>query len=147
MQMPSRFSFLSIGMVVFWLAIATGTIHARRATQTRDLEQTLGKWRSTERFENEARITVAFSNKGGSVEGWAVLLGQHRQTDDRAILALSFCNAAWDGRRFLFRTVLPEDEGTTTWELRVTTPTTAVLAALTEDGQPIQDAPKWNMIR
>jgi hypothetical protein len=147
MQKPSRFPFLSIGMVVLCLMTTTGTTHARRATQSLDLEQAVGKWRSTERFENDARITVGLRSKGGSVEDWAVLLGQHRKTDDRATLALSFCNATWDGRRLLFSTVLPEDEGTTGWELRVTTSTTAVLAALTEDGQPIPDAPKWNMIR
>jgi hypothetical protein len=147
MQMPSCFWFASIGMAVL-LAIAAGTTtHGRQATQTPDLEQPLGKWRSAEQFENEARITVAFADKGASVDGWAVLLGQHRKSDDRATLALTFCNATWDGRRFVFNTVLPEEEGTTTWELRVTTPTTAVLTALADDGQPIQDAPAWNMIR
>jgi hypothetical protein len=31
--------------------------------------------------------------------------------------------------------------------LRIATPTTAVLTALTEDGQPIQDELKWEMKR
>jgi hypothetical protein len=75
-----------------------------------------------------------------------VLLGQHRKNDDRATLGLSFTNAIWKGQGFQFSTILP-DEGTLGWELRVTTPTTAVLAALTEDGRPIQDQLKWDMRR
>jgi hypothetical protein len=39
------------------------------------------------------------------------------------------------------------DEGTIGWELRVTSSTTAVLAALTEDGQPIQGELKWDMTK
>jgi hypothetical protein len=54
------------------------------------------------------------------VEGWALLLG-HRKTDDRATLGLSFAEAAWDGQRFLFSTILPEDEGNIGWELRIAT--------------------------
>ena len=62
-------------------------------------------------------------------------------------LCLSFADAAWDGQRFTFSTILPEDEGTIGWELRIATPTTAVLKALTENGQPIQDELKWDMTR
>lgn len=103
------------------------------------LEQALGKWQSTERYEDESRITVAFRSNGRAVEGWALLLGQHRKDDDHATLGLSFSDASWDGQRVLFNTILPEDEGTIGWELRPSTPTTAVLKALTEDGQPMQD--------
>jgi hypothetical protein len=87
------------------------------------------------------------SQQGPLRGGWALLLGQHRKTDDRATLGLSFAEAAWDGQRFLFSTILPEDEGTIGWELHIATPTTAVLTALTEDGQPIQDELKWEMKR
>jgi hypothetical protein len=62
-------------------------------------------------------------------------------------LGLSFSEATWDGRSLHFSTILPEDEGTIGWELRVVTPTTAVLSALTENGQPIQDQLKWDMVR
>jgi hypothetical protein len=112
-----------------------------------DLDQALGKWNSAERFEGEPRISVAFRRNSRSFEGWAVLLGQHRKNDDRATLALSFSEATWNGRSFLFNTILPEDEGTIGWELRVLTPTTAVLIALTEDGRPMQDELKWDMTK
>jgi hypothetical protein len=63
-------------------------------------------------------------------------------------LALSFSEATWDGRSVKFDTILPEDEGTIGWELRAITPMTAVLAALTEDGLPINDDDlRWDMSR
>jgi len=66
-----------------------------------DLNRALGKWNSTERFEGEPRISVSFRSNGPSIEGWAMLLGQHRKNDDR--------------------------EGSLGWELHLTTPTTVVL--------------------
>jgi hypothetical protein len=138
---------LWIGTVVAG-SIATAPISAvGHAAQAVALDRALGKWHSTERFEEEPRIALAFRGNDRSLEGWVVMLGQHRKSDDRATLALSFCSATWDGQRFLFSTVLPDDEGTIGWELRVTTPTTAVLKALTEDGQPMQDELKWDMTR
>jgi hypothetical protein len=62
-------------------------------------------------------------------------------------LGLSFSEATWDGRSVHFSTILPEDEGTIGWELRVLTSSTAMLSALTENGQPIQDEPMWEMTR
>ena len=138
---------LSIGTLVVEATTPTGATLTQSPAQTVDLEGAVGKWHSTERFEDEPRITVALRSKGRSLEGWALLLGQHRKADDRATLGLSFSEAQWDGRRFLFSTILPEDEGTIGWELRIATPTTAVLTALTEDGQPMQDELKWEMKR
>jgi hypothetical protein len=143
----SLFFLLSIGAFVVCVTTTTGTTHSQSPAQAVDLERAVGKWQSTERFEDEPRITVALRSKGRSLEGWALLLGQHRRSDDRATLGLSISEAQWDGQRFLFSTVLPEDEGTIGWELRIATPTTAVLTALTEDGQPIQDELKWEMKR
>ena len=147
MKPAALFFILSIVTPVGRLTGTTVATAAPSAAQAIELERALGKWQSTERFEGEPRITVAFRSKGRSVEGWALLLGQHRKTDDRATLGLSFSEAAWDGQRFLFSTILPEDEGTIGWELRIATPTTAVLTALTEDGQPMQDELKWEMKR
>ena len=107
----------------------------------------LGTWRSAERFEGEARVTVAIRAKDRGLEGWAVLLGQHRKTDDRAILGLSFSDASRDGQLFRFNTILPEDEGTIGWELRVLSRSTAVLVAVTEDGRPMQDELKIDMAK
>jgi hypothetical protein len=119
-----------------------------KALQTPSIDDTLGKWVSAERFEGEPRISVAFRRGNGSIEGWAVLLGQHRKGDDRATLGLSFSGATWNGRSMEFSTILPEDEGTIGWELRVSTPTTATLSALTEDGLPINDDDlRWDMTR
>jgi hypothetical protein len=141
------FFLLSIGALVVCATTTTGMTHAQSPAQAVDLERAVGKWHSTERFEDEPRITVALRSKGRSLEGWALLLGQHRKSDDRATLGLSFSVAQWDGQRFLFSTILPEDEGTIGWELRIATPTTAMLTALTEDGQPIQDELKWEMTK
>ncbi len=116
-----------------------------QAPQTPGLDQALGKWNSIERFENEPRISVAFRRNTRGLEGWAVLLGQHRKNDDRATLALTFSEATWNGRSVVFSTVLPEDEGTLGWELQVLTPTTALLRALTEDGRPLQNELLWEM--
>jgi hypothetical protein len=115
--------------------------------QVNEGDRAFGKWYSTERFENEPRISVSFRRGDRSIEGWALMLGQHRKDDDRATLGLSFTEATWDGQTFRFSTILPEDEGTIGWELRVTSPTTAVLKAITEDGQPIQDELKWDMTK
>ena len=145
MKPASSFRLLGLGVIMLAL---TGAAHAApKAQQTVDLDRALGKWNSTERFEGEPRISVAFRRNTRSVEGWAMLLGQHRKNDDRATLGLSFSEVTWNGRSLLFSTILPEDEGTIGWELQVLTPTTAVLAAVTEDGQPIQDELKWEMTR
>ena len=143
---PSQvFGLLGIGMLVL---SSNMPVHAvARGQQAIDVAGALGKWYSVERFENEPRLSVAFSRTDRSFAGWAVLLGQHRKNDDRATLALSFSEATWNGQAFQFSTILPEDEGTIGWELRVTSPTKAVLAALTEDGRPIQDELKWDMTR
>jgi hypothetical protein len=136
-----------LGICLLMLALIAATRAMAAAQQSAALEQALGKWNSTERFEDEPRISVAFRRGARSVEGWAVLLGQHRKNDDRATLGLSFSDATWDGRSLLFSTILPEDEGTIGWALRPLTPTTAVLTALTENGQPLQDELKWEMVR
>lgn len=115
--------------------------------QVNDAERAFGRWYSSERFENEPRISLSFRRTDRSIAGWAVLLGQHRKTDDRATLGLSFTEATWNGRSVHFSTILPEDEGTIGWELRLTSPTTAVLIALTEDGQPIPDELQWAMTK
>jgi hypothetical protein len=123
------------------------SVWATPAGQAAEADRALGKWHSTEQFEGEPRIAVSFRKGDRSIEGWAVLLGQHRKADDRATLGLSFTDATWTGQSVRFSTILPEDEGTIGWELRVVTPTTAVLTALTENGQPIQDELKREMIR
>src|SRR4030095_3243504 len=141
-----------IGLVATLVATAVATcgiitVRATPANQAIEADRALGKWHSTEQFEGEPRIAVSFRRGDRSIEGWAVLLGQHRKADDRATLGLSFTDATWTGQSVRFSTILPEDEGTIAWELRVVTPTTAVLTALTENGQPIQDELKWEMIR
>jgi hypothetical protein len=131
--------------IVLSLVAGARTISVPQVDQKIDLEGALGKWSSTEQFEKESRITVAIRRKGTALNGWAVMLGQTRKGDNRATLALSFSEVTWDGRRFLFETILPDDEGTIGWELRVGTPTTAVFKALTEDGKPLEEDLKWDM--
>jgi len=139
--------WLALGVIVTGATVPSQATPARQGAQAIVLERVLGKWHSTEQFEKEPRITVALRSRERAVEGWAVMLGQQRKSDDRATLALSFCGAAWDGQRFLFTTVLPDDEGTIGWELRIATPTAAVLKMLTEDGKPIEADLQWDMTR
>src|SRR5262245_14418352 len=136
-----------IGVSLLTLVLTGGTGVNATGQQGVALDQALGKWNSTERFEGEARIAVAFRGNKDSIEGWAVLLGQHRKNDDHATLGLSFSQATWNGKSLLFSAILPEDEGTIGWELQVVSPTTALLTARTENGQPIQDVLKWDMTR
>ena len=137
------YSLFGVGLLVVSLAL-----HASSVSQLNtNLSRALGKWNSAEQFEGEPRISVSFRSSGSSIEGWAVLLGQHRRNDDRATLALSFTNATWDGRSIRFSTILPEDEGTLGWELQPTTATTAVLSALTDNGQPMPEPLNWVMTK
>jgi hypothetical protein len=138
---------LIASFVVTAAILGTLTMRAMPASQAADADRALGKWYSTEQFEGEPRIAVSFRKGDRSIEGWALLLGQHRKADDRATLGLSFTDATWTGQSVRFSTILPEDEGTIGWELRVVTPTTAVLTALTENGQPIPDELRWEMTR
>lgn len=146
MKLATTSLALSIGALVV-LTSVTWANPRQSTVPPPGVDRALGRWHSTERFEGEPRITVAFQRKDGGLEGWAILLGQKRKIDNRATLGLSFMGATWDGERVRFSTMLPEDEGTIGWELRVTSPTTAVLAALTEDGVPIDDDLKWDMTR
>ena len=145
MKPAATLGFLGIAVLVLSV---TAVVRATPAgQQVNEAERAFGKWYSTERFESEPRISLSFRRTDRSIACWAVLLGQHRKADDRATLGLSFTEATWNGQSVNFSTILPEDEGTIGWELRVTSPTTAVLAALTEDGQPIQDELKWDMTK
>ena len=135
-----------LGIAVLTLGFGRDT-RAISLAQITSLDQAVGKWNSTERFEGEPRISVAFRQGARSLEGWALLLGQHRKNDDRATLGLSFSEASWSERRLRFSTILPEDEGTIGWELEVLTPTTAVPRALSENGEPLQEELKWDMTR
>lgn len=121
-------------------------VHAR-AAQAVDVQEALGTWRSTEQFEGESRLSFAFQRKGDGIVGWAILLGQHRKSDDRATLGLTFHTVAWSDSRFRFETMLPEDEGTIGWQLVVTTKGRATLTAVTENGEPISDDLSWTMTR
>jgi hypothetical protein len=79
------YSLLGVGLFVLSLTLRATSV----SQQTVDLDRALGKWNSTERFEGEPRISVSFRSNGPSIEGWAVLLGQHRRNDDRATLGTS----------------------------------------------------------
>jgi hypothetical protein len=136
---------LMVGTLI--LCLTTPILAAIPTPQTPIPPGVLGTWHSTEQFENEPRISVAVRSHERGLEGWAVLLGQHRKTDDRATLGLSFSEAAWTGQSFRFSTILPEDEGTIGWELQVQTPTRAVLVAVSVNGQSMQDDLSWEMTR
>jgi hypothetical protein len=130
--------------LAFTLAAGLASV---KAAQTFTVEHAIGRWRSVEQFEGEPRYSIAFKQDANGISGWAVLLGQTRKGDTRATLALTFYGAKWDKDRLRFETMLPEDGGTIGWELRPTGSNRARLAALTEDGEPLDDDLNWEMIR
>jgi len=129
-----------------WIS-ATPRLWGGQAGGPTGVKVTSGVWRSTEQFEGEARISVAFRERGNEIAGWAILLGQHRKNDDRATLGLTFHSAKRNGDTVTFETMLPEDEGTIGWSFNATSPTTGTLTALTEDGQPVQNSLVWELKR
>jgi hypothetical protein len=92
-------------------------------------------------------VTAAFRKEAGGLVGWATMLGMQRKADDDATLSFSFCDVRWTDDRFLFKTILPDEEGTTAWEMELTSGDKATLRAVTENGIPIEGAPRWEMTR
>ena len=117
------------------------------AAQTRTLERALGAWHSSEQFEGEPRVQVAFRQQGNEVVGWVVMLGQQRKGNDHTVLALSFCDVRGDGDRVRFTSILPDDEGTIGWEMRPTADGRGVLSAITENGAPLPEPIVWDVLR
>jgi hypothetical protein len=93
-------------------ALSSSMRHVTEAAQANGMERALGKWHSTEQFEGEPRVQFAFSRQANEVVGWVVMIGQQRKGNDRAVLALSFCDVRWDGDRVKFDAILPDEEGT-----------------------------------
>ena len=117
------------------------------AAQIAGFERALGSWHSTEQFDGEPRVQFAFRRQGNEVVGWVVMLGQNRKGNDRAVLALSFCDVRWDGDRVRFDSILPEDEGTIGWEMRPVADGRGVLAAISENGTPLPEPIVWDVQR
>lgn len=145
MRKLSPAAVVTLGFVA--LALVIGIAQWAAAAQRPDVAQAVGVWHSTERFRGESRVTVAFRKEGDGIVGWATMLGMQRKTDDDATLGFSFCDVRWTDHRFLFKTILPDDEGTTAWEMRLTSGDKATLRAVTENGIPIEGAPSWEMTR
>jgi hypothetical protein len=129
------------------LALVIGVAEWAAAAQRLDVAQAVGVWHSTEQFRGESRVTAAFRKEGGGIVGWATMIGMQRKTDDDATLGFSFCDITWTDDRFLFKTILPDDEGTTAWEMQLTSGDKATLRAVTENGIRIEGAPRWEMTR
>src|SRR4029453_10164713 len=107
------------GLALVTTAGARGHAAPAAAVQPATIERALGAWHSTEQFEGESRVSVSFARQGTEVTGWALMLGQTRKGNDHTTLGLSFCGATWSGDRLRFQTILPDDEGTIGWELRI----------------------------
>ncbi|MGH9222174.1 MAG: hypothetical protein ACRD1W_22890 [Vicinamibacterales bacterium] len=135
--------------LVFAFAIGLVTaVAALEPAQALTVENAIGRWRSVEQFEGESRFSFAFKQDSSGISGWAVLLGQTRKGDNRAILALTFYGAKWDKDRLRFETMLPEDGGAVGWELRPVDATRATLHSLTINGVPLDDDDlAWDMVR
>ena len=139
-------SFFVVAVVLALQCIpATSGVLGRQAGGPAGVQVTSGVWRSTEQFEGEPRISVAFRERGNEITGWAVFLGQHRKSDDRATLGLTFRSAERNGNTVTFETILPEDEGTIGWSFNATSQTSGTLRALTENGQRIPDDLVWEL--
>ena len=138
---------LSLTAVALLLLCGLAPTAVAARVQRLDVRQALGTWRSTERFEGEPRVTVAFRKEGATLVGWATMLGVQRGADNRATLGFSFCDVRWADDRLLFQTILPDDEGTTGWEMRLTSDKKGTLRAVTENGARIDEPPVWEMTR
>jgi hypothetical protein len=145
MRKHSPAAFMTVGFAV--LALVTGVAQWAAAAQRLDAAQAMGVWHSTERFGGESRVTAAFRKEGEGIVGWATMRGMQRKTDNDATLGFSFCDVRWTDDRFLFKTILPDNEGTTAWEMQLTSGEKATLRAVTENGIPIEGAPAWEMTR
>ena len=121
--------------------------HGTEAAQTASLARALGAWHSTEQFEGEPRLQLAFRQRGTEVVGWVVMLGQRRKGNDHTVLALSFCDVRWDGDRAKFDAILPDDEGTIGVEMRPTADGKGVLTAVSENGTPLPEPIVWDVQR
>jgi hypothetical protein len=139
-------STVGLAITVLFLSSTAGAQMVTVA-QGNDVRPAFGRWYSRERFESEPRISLSFREVDRSIAGWAMLLGQHRKRAAGATLGLSFTDADWTGQRVRFSTILPEDDATIGWEFRMTSATTAVLAAITENGRPIPDELEWEMTK
>ena len=145
MRKLSPLAFMTLGFAV--LALMTGVAQWAAAAQRLDVAQALGVWHSIEQFRGESRVTAAFRKEAGGIVGWATMRGMQRKSDDEATLGFSFCDVRWTDDRFLFKTILPDDEGTTAWEMQLTSGDKATLRAVTDNGTPIEGAPTWEMTR
>jgi hypothetical protein len=112
-----------------------------------DTRAVAGEWRSSEQFENQPRATVVVQLDGGALAGSLTLLGMTQGADDRATVRVAFRGATWDGTTLSFDTTLPGNEGKARWALRITATGNATLRPTTEDGQPVEDGPTWEMRR
>jgi hypothetical protein len=63
------------------------------------------------------------------------------------MVRMPFRGGAWDGTILTFETVLPDNEGTSRWALRVGATGKATLYPTAEDGKAVEDGPKWEMVR
>jgi hypothetical protein len=127
-----------------------GEIQAKPAVQPStkpDARPAIGDWRSIEQFESRPRATVVVQEDAGTLSGSLTLRGMTRGADDRATLRVPFRGAAWDGTTLTFETELPDNEGKSRWVLRLTATGKATLGPTTDDGKPIEDGPKWEMVR
>jgi hypothetical protein len=140
-------ALVAFSLLTFALS-AQPEVSARAPDQaSADVRPVSGEWRSVEQFDNQARATLVVQDGAGSLTGTFTLLGTTRGDDDRATLRVPFRDGAWDGATLSFETELPDGEGKQRWALRVTAPGRATLGPVTEDGQPIEDGPKWEMSR
>jgi len=112
-----------------------------------DVRPLAGAWRSSEQFDNQARVTLEVQDDTGGLTGTLTLLGMTRGDDDRTTVRVPFRQAAWDGTTLSFETELPDGEGKAGWALRVTAPGKATLGPVTADGHPEEGAPNWEMSR
>ena len=145
-SMKESFCVVVVVLALQWISV-TSRLWGQQARGSTSVQVTSGVWRSTEQFEGEPRISVAFRDRGNEIAGWALMLGQHRKHDDRVTLGLTFNAAKRSGNIVTFETILPEDEGTIGWSFEATSQTTATLRALTENGQRVPDDLVWELKR
>lgn len=119
---------------------------AKPAQAPVDGQPVSGEWRSGEQFENQARATLVVDDGAGARTGTLTLRGLTDGDNHRATLRVPFRDGTWDGTTLSFVTVLT-GEGNARWALRTTAPGRAVLRVVSDEGQPLEDGPTWDMSR
>ena len=131
-------------LLIATTCVVTATVTSAQAPSARPPAALSGDWRSEPRVNGRPDVQLVVSAES-TLTARMVLRGETRNVSEWAPLTVE--HLAWDGRRITFSTALPHDEGTAYWTFTPTGPTTARIAAVTDDAEPGDEMPAWNVVK